>query len=550
LDISKESEFPDKDPEVFMLESASQGGVCVVTVKLWGHLVPCLLDTGGGVDLLGQAALRYAPKDLMLEPLPRSFHVHGANGQDVHLTGTAKVPFTFTATQEVQPVIAKFAIAPEFKGGLLLSKSSMMSIGITIELRHPRCVIHLRRWNLALQEDAAPSKPEAAWVSQLKASVVTDSHKLAASSGAQRICSELQASPVIIPAAKADEFLRKWRTQQEPSRKLIVTPLLERKLHWQVLRDVMVTVPRLLDPSHVSPQMGPCVMVWISSERQARHFRVSLAARVSAATTKGIVDRMVALCGDGTTLRDRAVTILDELVDFGIMDTLPRTRFEETGEWDPEDDRKEIYVPKPQKPLHVDLEQRIRAIRIGALPDEQLKAVKSLLEEFKVIFRDPSPGTVSRTVVEHKIAFRSDGFISARPYRLGPPQEAALREHVQHLLKLRMVRPSSSPYSSPIFAIPKKDETGKITDTRWVMDYRAVNEKTIPDRYPIPNIEDLLSKVAKARVFSKIDLKSSYWQIMIARRDQAKTAFVTPFELSNGWSCRLDCPTRLQIFSA
>jgi hypothetical protein len=99
------------------------------------------------VNLVGQLAIQYMPKDLVVEPLPQTYRVHGANGQEVALTGSGHVPFMFVGPRGLksQEVIVRAAIAPEFKGALLLSKHAMQRIGVTIELRQPRSLIHLRR---------------------------------------------------------------------------------------------------------------------------------------------------------------------------------------------------------------------------------------------------------------------------------------------------------------------------------------------------------------------------------------------------------------------
>jgi len=165
LDLSEDTDLfaSTKRPKVYMMENPD-GGVCVVMVTLWGHKVPCLLDTGGGVNLMGQLALRHIPKNLQMEQIPSSYQVHGANGQEVALTGVCKTRFCFEGLQRhSQPVIVRCAIAPEFKGGLLLSKQTMQQIGITIELRQPRCQIHFRRWNMTMEELSDEVRNERAW---------------------------------------------------------------------------------------------------------------------------------------------------------------------------------------------------------------------------------------------------------------------------------------------------------------------------------------------------------------------------------------------------
>ena len=90
----------------------------------------------------------------------------------------------------------------------------------------------------------------------------------------------------------------------------------------------------------------------------------------------------------------------------------------------------------------------------------------------------------------------------------------------------QVVSESSSPYSSPIVVVTKKDGT-----IRLCVDYRQLNAKTRKDAYPLPRIEESLDALSGAKWFSNLDLASGYNQVPVAEKDKFKTAFCTPFGL-------------------
>ena len=104
-----------------------------------------------------------------------------------------------------------------------------------------------------------------------------------------------------------------------------------------------------------------------------------------------------------------------------------------------------------------------------------------------------------------------------------------LKGEITRLLTTGVIRPSKSPYSSPIVIVPKKSEPGELPKFRLCIDYRWLNEQTKKDAYPIPRIQELLPRLARARYFSSLDLVSGYHQVPMAQDAIEKSAFSTPF---------------------
>ncbi|CAB0020960.1 unnamed protein product, partial [Nesidiocoris tenuis] len=95
------------------------------------------------------------------------------------------------------------------------------------------------------------------------------------------------------------------------------------------------------------------------------------------------------------------------------------------------------------------------------------------------------------------------------------------------MLAQGIIRPSSSPWNSPLWIVPKKLDHSNIQKYRIVIDYRSLNQKTISDKYPLPNITELLDQLGRSMYFSCLDLKSGFHQIPMHPDSIEKTAFST-----------------------
>ncbi|WVZ93518.1 hypothetical protein U9M48_039490 [Paspalum notatum var. saurae] len=117
--------------------------------------------------------------------------------------------------------------------------------------------------------------------------------------------------------------------------------------------------------------------------------------------------------------------------------------------------------------------------------------------------------------------------VSRRPYRMAPNELRELKVQLQEHLDKGFIRPSSSPWGCLVLFVEKKDQGGK----RLCVDYQPLNVVTIKNKYPLPHIDILFDQLAGAKVFSKIDLRSGYYQIKIREEDIPKTAFSTRYGL-------------------
>ncbi|CAI7787997.1 unnamed protein product, partial [Closterium sp. NIES-54] len=153
-------------------------------------------------------------------------------------------------------------------------------------------------------------------------------------------------------------------------------------------------------------------------------------------------------------------------------------------------------------------------------------AIQKLLEEFEDVLPDdlldqlPPYRTHQHEIIKEpgsKPTFRA-------PYRLSPTELADMKKQIEYLLDKGLIRPSTSPYGAPVLFTPKP-----YGSLRMCIDYRALNKQTIKNKYPIPRIVDLLDQLRGATVFSKLDLRSGYWQIRMADNSIHKTAFRTRY---------------------
>ena len=218
-----------------------------------------------------------------------------------------------------------------------------------------------------------------------------------------------------------------------------------------------------------------------------------------------------------------------------------------------------IHNHRPE-PLHLHSGQSIGVLEVVAMADMppttsrrgllrqppvpehlsplQQQQLNDLFREFNDVFSQGVDDLGSTPLLDHTI--KTHGSPHHQPYRRQNP--AVRREEmaqVQQMLASDVIRPSNSPWASPVVMVREKDGS-----LRFCVDLRQLNAATVKDAHPLPRIDDLLNALHWARWFSTLDLKSGYWQVPIMEHNKAKTAFRTisgqlyefnqvPFDLCN-----------------
>lgn len=199
------------------------------------------------------------------------------------------------------------------------------------------------------------------------------------------------------------------------------------------------------------------------------------------------------------------------------------------------DDRKFSIIPllfyQPEKPVRrsmlgsLDSSSLSEKIRTDHLTEFEREELLKTLNGIPTVFHDPDKKLSCTTVVQCDINTTDDLPVYQKSY----PYPAAYREEVDKQIEKYLadgiIRPSRSEFNSPIWIVPKKQDASEKKKFRLVVDFRKLNEKTISDRYPMPEISTILDQLKGNAYFTTLDLASGFHQIKMREKDAKKTAF-------------------------
>lgn len=236
-------------------------------------------------------------------------------------------------------------------------------------------------------------------------------------------------------------------------------------------------------------------------------------------------------CGNCiTTVKNQAVFVTlinptENSFQIPIL-SLERLNYEEFKEADVHFTRLNNYSESRADSSRLD---RLReALRTDHLNQEEQKSLMNDCDEYSDLFFLEGDKISATTAVAHEIRL-SDAVqpIHDKPYRLPARHRQEISDQMEVLERDGVIAQSDSPWNAPLLVVPKKPDVNGKVKYRVCVDFRRLNQVTIGDAFPLPNITDILDQLGKSKYYSTLDLAQGYHQVPMNESDREKTAFST-----------------------
>ena len=167
-------------------------------------------------------------------------------------------------------------------------------------------------------------------------------------------------------------------------------------------------------------------------------------------------------------------------------------------------------------------------IRSDHLNEEERKSIITICEQYADIFHLEDDYLTCTTAAEHVIKVPKDIVpIYKKPFRLPFSQQPEIERQIEQMQRDDVIEKSMSPFNAPLLLVKKKADASGKEKFRVVIDFRALNNVTLNEFHPLPNITEILDQLGQCQLFSLIDLKAGYHQVPLAKASRELTAFST-----------------------
>lgn len=183
---------------------------------------------------------------------------------------------------------------------------------------------------------------------------------------------------------------------------------------------------------------------------------------------------------------------------------------------------------------------------------EEKSSLLSICNDYSDIFFLDGDKIRATTAIAHEIR-TSEAVqpINEKPYRLPERHRQEITDQMETLERDGVITSSDSPWNAPLLVVPKKTDINGKVKYRVCVDFRKLNQVTVGDAFPLPNITDILDQLGKSKYYTTLDLAQGYHQVPMNPTDREKTTFSTDkghYEFSRlpVWTER--CPRNLPTF--
>jgi hypothetical protein len=223
--------------------------------------------------------------------------------------------------------------------------------------------------------------------------------------------------------------------------------------------------------------------------------------------------------------RDEYSNVVGTISDIAeeALDIMPKSRESHSGV--------NAFTEKSKEPKTQDVEKIPKNSLISNWKDEvdlthlsadERGAVLRMLEPHRGMW-DGRLGTVATT--SHRIAVMPGSKpVHFQPYRAGSRARVAEKQQIDLMVLQKVIEPATCEWASLIVLVPKPDGS-----LRFCVDYRKLNLITIPDTYPLPQMDECIDSLGDAVIFTTLDCNSGYWKIPVHSEDRDKTTFTSHY---------------------
>ena len=168
-------------------------------------------------------------------------------------------------------------------------------------------------------------------------------------------------------------------------------------------------------------------------------------------------------------------------------------------------------------------------LRLDHLNEIEKDSIIDICKNFNDLFFLEGDNLSITNAIKHKIPTNTQNPINIKPYRIPECHKQEINKQISDFEKQGIVKKSVSPWNAPLLVVPKKLDASGVKKWRVVVDFRKLNDITIGDAFPLPNITDILDQLGNSKYFTTLDLASGFHQVPMDPEDSSKTAFSTSF---------------------